>query len=132
MTRPAHRVAAGHRSGHTRTRHQQIVPEVTVTLHFADRSQHCGERATLSIGRSPDCDVVIGRSWVSRKHATVSVHRGKVQLDDRSSSGTYVSVQDGYEFFMRRETVLLTGSGVISPALRPADARAQVIRYRSH
>ena len=126
---PRTEVAAGHRAGHTRTRHQKIVPEVTVTLHFADRSQHCGERATLSIGRSPDCDVVIGRSWVSRKHATVSVHRGKVQLDDRSSSGTYVSVQDGYEFFMRRETVLLTGSGVISPALRPADARAQVIRY---
>jgi class 3 adenylate cyclase len=121
--------APGRGSGHTRTRHRRTAPDVTVTLHYAGHARHCGERASLSIGRAPDCDVVIGHAWVSRTHATVSVRRGKVQLDDLSSSGTYVSVGDGYEFFMRRETVLLTGSGVISPALRPTDARAEVIRY---
>jgi adenylate cyclase len=126
---PRTEIAARRDAGHARARHQRTVPDVTVTLHYAGRAQHCGERASLSIGRAPDCDVVIGHAWVSRTHATVSVRRGKVQLDDLSSSGTYVSVGDGYEFFMRRETVLLTGSGVISPALRPADARAEVIRY---
>jgi adenylate cyclase len=126
---PRTEIAARRDAGQTRTRRQPTVPDVTVTLHYAGRAQHCGERASLSIGRAPDCDVVIGHAWVSRTHATVSVRRGKVQLDDLSSSGTYVSVGEGYEFFMRRETVLLTGSGVISPALRPADARAEVIRY---
>jgi adenylate cyclase len=126
---PRTEIAARRDPGQTRARPQRTVPDVTVTLHYAGRAQHCGERASLSIGRAPDCDVVIGHAWVSRTHATVSVRRGKVQLDDLSSSGTYVSVGDGYEFFMRRETVLLTGSGVISPALRPADARAEVIRY---
>ena len=126
---PRTEIAARRDAGHARIRRQRTVPDVTVTLHYAGRAQHCGERASLSIGRAPDCDVVIGHAWVSRTHATVSVRRGKVQLDDLSSSGTYVSVGDGYEFFMRRETVLLTGSGVISPALRPADARAEVIRY---
>jgi adenylate cyclase len=126
---PRTEITASRGPGHTRTRQRQAAADVSVTLHYAGRSEHCGERASLSIGRSPDCDVVVGRAWVSRTHAAVSVRRGKVQLEDRSSSGTYVSVGDGYEFLLRRETVLLTGSGVISPALRPTDARAEVIRY---
>lgn len=119
----------GHGSGHTRTRYQRAVPEVSVTLRYADCSRSCREQASLSIGRADECDVVIGRSWVSRQHALVTVRRGKVQLEDRSSSGTYVSMRDGYEFFMRRETVVLTGSGTISPAVRPTDANAEVIHY---
>ncbi len=119
----------GHGSGHTRTRYQRAVPEVSVTLRYADRSRSCGEQASLSIGRADECDVVIGRSWISRQHVLVTVRRGKVQLEDRSSSGTYVSMRDGYEFFMRRETVVLTGSGTISPAVRPTDANAEVIHY---
>ena len=119
----------GHGSGHTRTRYQQAAPEVSVTLRYANCSRSCKEQASLSIGRADECDLVIGRSWVSRQHAVVTVRRGKVQLEDRSSSGTYVSVRGGYEFFMRRETVVLTGSGTISPAMRPTDANAEVIHY---
>ena len=102
---------------------------VTLLLRYADRSHSVGDRSTLSIGRSADCDLLIERPWVSRNHAVITVRRGKVQLDDRSSTGTYVSVRDGFEFFMRRETVLLTGSGTISPAVRPTDASAAVIHY---
>lgn len=116
-------------SGHTRTRYQRVAPEVSVTLRYANGTHACKEQASLSIGRADDCDLVIGRSWVSRQHALVTVRRGKVQLEDRSSAGTYVSIRDGYEFFMRRETVVLTGSGIISPARRPADANAEVIHY---
>ena len=119
----------GHGSGHTRTRYQRAVPEVSVTLRYANCSRSCEEQVSLSIGRSDDCDIVIGRSWVSRHHALVTVRRGKVQLEDRSSSGTYVSIRNGYEFFIRRETVVLTGSGTISPAIRPTDATAEVIHY---
>jgi class 3 adenylate cyclase len=122
-------IGAEHGSGHTRTDHQRSVPRVTATLYFSDHSRHCGESATLTIGRSLDCDVVIERPWVSRKHAVIGVRRGKVQLDDCSAAGTFVSIRDGYEFFMRRETVILTGSGFISPTLRPTDANAEVIRY---
>ena len=84
---------------------------------------------SLSIGRSAECDVVIDRSWVSRQHALVTVRHGRVHVEDRSSSGTYVSMRGSHEFFMRRETVVLTGSGIISPALRPTDADAEVIHY---
>jgi adenylate cyclase len=122
-------VLTGRGSGHTRTRYQKVVPEVSVMLRHADRARACQEQASLSIGRAADCDLVIERSWISRQHALVTVRRGKVQLEDRSSSGTYVTPRGGYEFFMRRETVVLTGAGTISPALRPADANAELIHY---
>jgi adenylate cyclase len=116
-------------SGQTRTRHRRLAAEVTATLRYGGRTLLCKDRSSLSIGRSADCDVVVGRLWVSREHATIAVRRGKVQLDDRSSSGTYVSMQDGHEFFLRRETAFLTGSGSISPAMRPTDASAELIHY---
>lgn len=108
---------------------RDAAPETVVTLRHGERAWTCREGASLSIGRSAECDVVIGRPWVSRHHATVLVRRGKVQLCDQSSAGTHVTVQGGYEVFLRRETVLLVGSGTISPALRPADPGAEAIRY---
>lgn len=113
---------------HTRSE-QRPIPEVAVTLRYADKTFACSERTTLSLGRSESCDVVIPQPWISREHAKLSVQRGKVQLSDHSSSGTYVSVQDGYEFLLRRETVLLTGSGIICPGVRRTADEAETISY---
>lgn len=110
-------------------RPQLVAPEMLVVLRYGIDSWQCKGRAIVSIGRSPECDLVIGQPWISRKHATVTLRRGKVQLDDRSSSGTYIMMRDGQELFIRRETALLTGSGIISPAMRPTDAGAAVIHY---
>lgn len=104
-------------------------PAVTVTLRYADKTYDCPERRTLSIGRSADNDVVIAQPWISREHAKLRVRRGKVQLSDQSSSGSFVTVQTGYEFQLKRETVLLTGSGTISPGLPPSAPEAEVIHY---
>jgi hypothetical protein len=52
-----------------------------------------------------------------------------VQLTDQSSSGSFVTAQDGYEFLLKRETVLLTGSGTISPGVPATAPEAEVIRY---
>ena len=122
-------VVFGHGSGHTRTKFQQVVAGISVTLRYADCSRRCQEQLSLSIGRSAECDLVIERPWVSRQHAVVTMRRGKVELEDRSSLGTYVSPRGGHEFFMRRETVVLTGSGTISPARRTTDANAELIHY---
>jgi hypothetical protein len=127
---PRTEVTFGRGFGHTGMPHGQSAPDVTVTFRHGAQSRSCGERASFSIGRSPDCDLVIERPWVSRKHATVTVRQGKVQLVDSSASGTYVATRDGDEFFVRRETVLLTGSGIISPAMRPNDEMAEVIHFR--
>jgi class 3 adenylate cyclase len=122
-------MAFGSGAGHTRLRQRTGAADVSVTLRYGGRTLHCTERTSLSIGRATDCDVVIAQLWVSREHATIAVRRGQVQLDDRSSSGTYVAMHDGSELFMRRESAFLTGSGTISPAMRPTDARAELIHY---
>ena len=104
-------------------------PAVVLRLRYRDETLACPERKALSIGRAAGNDVVIERPWISREHAGVRVRRGKVELTDRSSSGTYVAVQPGYEILLKRETVLLTGSGIISPGMPPAAADAEVIEY---
>ena len=122
-------VAFGHGTGHTRTRHQRLVPSITLGLRYGDLTHSCGEGTVLSIGRSLDCDVVIPRPWVSRHHATVSVHRGQVRLSDNSFAGTYILMRDGYEMFIRREGATLSGTGVFSPAVQPLAPEAETVGY---
>ena len=50
---------------------------------------------TISIGRSPDNDIVVDDPTVSRHHARITVQDGKYQVQDLSStSGTRVSGKD--------------------------------------
>jgi class 3 adenylate cyclase len=102
---------------------------VSIVLTHGRNSRRCGESESMLIGRSDECDIVLSRPWISRKHAMVTVRDGKVALADRSSSGTYVAIAGGHELLLRRETVMLTGSGVISPALHPAQAEADPIYF---
>jgi adenylate cyclase len=102
---------------------------VTLVLTHQSGSRHCGETESMLIGRSDDCDIVLSRPWISRRHAMVTVRDGKVMLEDRSSSGTYVAIGGGHELLLRRETIMLTGTGVISPALHPARPEAEPIRF---
>ena len=104
-------------------------PAVIVTLRYADKTFAGPERMTLSLGRSTDNDVVIDRPWISREHAKIQVRRGKVQLTDQSSSGTFVSVQQDHEFLLKRETVLLAGIGTISLGMPSGAPEAQIIHY---
>ena len=108
---------------------ERPVPAVTVTLTYGDQTFVCLDRKTVAIGRSSENDIVIEHPWVSREHAKIVVRRGKVQLTDQSSSGSFVSAQDDYEFLLKRETVLLTGSGMISPGLPATAPEAELIRF---
>jgi adenylate cyclase len=101
----------------------------TIVLTHGRDSRRCGETESMLIGRSDECDIVLSRPWVSRRHAVVAVRDGRVILEDRSSSGTYVSISGGHELLLRRETIMLTGSGVISPAIHPGRPEADPIRY---
>lgn len=102
---------------------------ISVTLRYNDQTRSCRNNESLIIGRSPDCDLVINRQWVSRHHATVTIANGRVKLAERSSSGTFISMQPGQEVLVRREDVLLLGSGTISPGMRGASSDAQVIHF---
>jgi adenylate cyclase len=83
----------------------------------------------MLIGRSDECDIVLSRPWVSRRHAMLTVRDGKAVLADRSSAGTYVAIAGGHELLLRRESIVLTGRGLISPAMPPGRPEAEPIRF---
>ena len=70
-------------------------------------------RKTATLGRAEDNDVVVKGTLISRLHARVEVHRGKITLVDESTNGTFVQTNEGEEYFVRRDSTQLTGSGVI-------------------
>jgi adenylate cyclase len=110
------------------------VPDVSarsicVTLRYDGQTKSCRNNESLTIGRSDECDLVVKRQWVSRHHATVSIVNGRVKLAERSSSGTFISMQPGQEILVRREDVLLLGTGTISPGMQGASSDAQVIHF---
>lgn len=105
------------------------LPEIVIVLSQSEQTRSCREAESLMIGRSKECGVVLSAPYISRKHATVTVRDGKVTLEDRSASGTYVSIDGGQEFFLRRETILLTGNGTISPAVRVTQPDAVPIQF---
>ncbi len=110
---------------------QNPINPVEFILRYGTRALTCHEDQRILIGRSSDCDFVIAQPWISRRHATVTVRSGRMQLEDQSTSGTYIRIDGRREFLIRRETVLLTGSGMISPVLEPADRKAEHIFFEA-
>ena len=102
--------------------------EVCVSCN--DKTYRLSEGISLNIGRADENDIVIDKPWVSRQHALIIYRQGRIEYKDQSSTGSYVLTQDGYEFFINRDSVLLAGSGLISPAKKHDDSDAQVIRYQ--
>ncbi|TGT60336.1 FHA domain-containing protein, partial [Mesorhizobium sp. M2E.F.Ca.ET.166.01.1.1] len=98
-------------------------------IRYGDQLRSCRNNEFVTIGRSPECDIVVERPWVSRHHATFTISNGRARLVERSSSGTFVSMGPGHEVFVRREDILLFGSGVVSPGLRSSLSDAQVLHY---
>jgi len=70
--------------------------------------------SSVQIGRSAVCDLVVNADLASRTHAKISVKRGKFVLADQSTNGTFVLADDGQESYLRREELVLNGSGTIS------------------
>ena len=98
-------------------------------LYHDDQSWRCREGEELSIGRSNQCDVILPQPWVSRLHAVFSVKSGKLTLTDRSSSGTFVQIENAREIQLKRETVMLADSGLISPALPVLHTDARPLEF---
>ncbi|MER8827436.1 adenylate/guanylate cyclase domain-containing protein [Mesorhizobium sp. M0938] len=104
-------------------------PQINLVIRYEDQLRFCRHNEFVTIGRSPECNIVVQRPWVSRHHATFTISNGKARLVERSSSGTFVSMGPGHEVFVRREDILLFGSGVISPGLKSSLGDAQILHY---
>jgi len=72
------------------------------------------KRSSLSMGRDATCDLVIRDRRASRNHGKIEKRGDKFVLTDISTNGTHVEFRGEPEFFLRREDLVLRGSGRFS------------------
>lgn len=96
---------------------------------------HCGWENSMSegdevtIGRSQHCDLVISENWISRVHASIVINHGLVEFTDRSAAGSTVTFGDDHGYFIRRQTMALTGAGTITLGDQSMDRELPVIEF---
>ncbi len=68
----------------------------------------------FTLGRSSNCDISVDGELTSRLHASISIKRGKFMFVDQSTNGSFITLENGQEVFLRREELTMLGSGKIS------------------
>jgi hypothetical protein len=81
------------------------------------------DRSTITIGRSPDCDVEIYNPYVSRLHAELCCQGGRWTLVARGQQGVVVEHQKIVEFSIESEVSFCLGATgpMLRFALKPDD-----------
>jgi class 3 adenylate cyclase len=87
-----------------------------LVLHFRGKDVKLGDGVLKSatLGRADENDVVVKGKLISRIHARIEMSKNRFTLIDESTNGTFVQRDDGEEFYVRRDSTELTGSGIIS------------------
>lgn len=70
--------------------------------------------ASILLGRDASCQMVVPDRTASRQHARIEKRQGKFVLADQSTNGTFVAFANEPEITLRREEVMLRGSGRIA------------------
>lgn len=71
-------------------------------------------KPSITMGRADENDVVIKGNLISRIHARIDLARTRFVLVDESTNGTFIQPDGGEEVYVRRDSAVLSGSGVIS------------------
>ena len=100
-----------------------------LVLRYEGREWQFEGPGEIAIGRDAACDVVVGDRKASRKHARIE-HRGdKFVLSDQSSNGTWVQVNGEEAVALRREELMLRGSGSISLGHGPVAGEGAPVEF---
>ncbi len=70
-------------------------------------------RVSAAMGRDPGSDIVVADPKASRNHARIEKRRDKFFLADTSTNGTFITFTGEREIALRREEIMLRGSGQI-------------------
>ena len=117
--------------------HTQIPGRADTIIHQAGvarlRLKHYGREiivvTSLNLGRHANNGIVLKDPMASRHHAYIERRKDKFVLTDQSSNNTFVSMKDGQEFRLRREGMILQGTGVISFGHRARDKDAEIVAF---
>lgn len=86
-------------------------------------------KVMITMGRADENDVVIKGNLISRVHARIDAARNRFVLVDESTNGTFIQQDAGEELYVRRDSMALTGSGVISMGRVAARGTPLAIEY---
>lgn len=85
---------------------------------------------TFKIGRGErNNDLMVDRELVSRTHAAIEFRQGKFIFKDESTNGTYLLMENGARFFVRREEFTLQDRGLICLGQAVKEDNPDLIRY---
>ncbi len=107
-------------------------PAVSLHLRFRGEELVVGQngKVTITMGRADENDVVIKGNLISRVHARIDLARSRFVLVDESTNGTFIQQDAGEEIYVRRDSTVLTGTGVISMGRVAARGTPLAIEYR--
>jgi adenylate cyclase len=101
-----------------------------LSLDYRGRNVELAPSAQVfNIGRGPKNDLVVDRELVSRSHAVIEFRQGKFVLKDNSTNGTYLLMENGARFFVRREEFILHERGVICLGQAAFEQNPDIIQY---
>lgn len=104
--------------------------EPILTLTYGEKILKLGAgRPSASLGRDATNDLAIRDSRASRVHCKIECRRREFFLVDQSTNGTYVKLGDDAEIVLKREQMLLRGSGVIALGTSPAADGAKAVSF---
>jgi adenylate cyclase len=117
--------------------HTQMPGRLDPVLHQAGVSRlrvtHRGREivvvTSISMGRGPSHGIVLKDVMASRNHLHIERRQDKFVLVDGSSNGTFISMKSGEEYKLRREEILLHGSGVIAFGRLTSDQGAELVSF---
>jgi hypothetical protein len=82
----------------------------------------------MTIGRDPGCGLVIDDEHASRHHCTIQRRHANFVLADKSTNGTFVTVEGEEEAVLHREEITLRKSGWISFG-QPRSAGGEALEF---
>ena len=87
------------------------------------------KRAAVTVGRDGRNDLVVSESTVSRLHARIEHRKGRFLLIDQSANGTFVVPEEGASGFVHRDSVELSGNGLLGLGTPPSPDSRAALRY---
>jgi class 3 adenylate cyclase len=87
------------------------------------------KKSSMNMGRDAECEVAVRDRRASRNHAKIERRGEKFVLSDQSTNGTFVTFANEPELFLRREEVVLRGSGMICFAASATSPEADCAEF---
>jgi adenylate cyclase len=86
-------------------------------------------RPSVTIGRGEENDLVVKGNLVSRLHARIEAGKNRFMLVDQSTNGSFVQTAKGEDAFVRRDSLPLSGKGIIGLGRVPEADSYHTIEY---